>query len=223
VNDEQTCILVADGFPLPEDERSCGEIHESLRRMMASSAKPHLLLEDLNALVWRQFSKRPLIAAQALLLDSRQGTVTACRAGGGKPLKINARGDTDQIALPSAIVIGFSRGSAFEATLNEMPLPIEENDTLLVYSAGITDALGGGNETRAFEAIQRETALAYREDRPTGSPLPNVVQRISDRLYEGGARDRAAIWIRCLPSTATPQAEAEQDRRFSLEGRESRR
>lgn len=222
VSDEKTCILMADGFPLSEDESSCAEIREGLGRLVAVSTEPSLLLQGLNALVWRHFSKRPLIAAQALLLDSRQGSVTACRAGGGKPLKINSRGDTHQLTLPSAIVIGFSRGSAFEATLNEMRLPVEEDDTLLVYSAGITDALGGGDETRALDAIRRETAIAYRESRSVGLPLPGMVQKITDRLHGGEARDRAAIWIRRLPCTATPREEAEQDPWSSFETRRNR-
>jgi len=224
VSETQTCILMADGFHVSPDERTSAGIREGLRCLMAAGTDPRLLLRDLNSLFWKHLGGRPLIAAQALLLDSLHGTVTACLAGGDKPLKISALGDTDRIALPSGIVLGFSRGVAFESTLKEMLLPVGGNEALLVYSTGMIDALGSGDPKRAFAAIRRETAIAYHDNRAASSPLPGVVQRLSARLHasEGEARDRAAIWIRCLPTSHVQKSTIAEIPAPSRQGRGSR-
>ena len=50
------------------------------------------------------------------------------------------RNDTAQRLKPSGMGLGLSRGKHFEDTLDELIIDLNENDTIVLYTDGITEA-----------------------------------------------------------------------------------
>ena len=216
LDDFRTGILLAEGFRKGvADEQVCTDIRKQMRALLASSASPRKLISDLNALFYEKFRGKPLITAQALVLDSHLGSLTSCLAGGMKPLRLSATGAVEEIELPSGIVLGFSRSQVFEASLRERRLPVAAGDTVLIPSYSLATALGNGQETQALPEIRHEVARAFLENPDSSSPLLKAQDRLAARI-SGKATvpmDRAAIWIRCLQEkqASTGQTSVQSD------------
>jgi len=221
LDDTRTGILLAEGFRKgTADEQVGKDIREQMRALLVSSVSPSSLISELNALFYEKFRGKPLITAQALVLDSDTGTITSCLAGGMKPLRLSATGDVDEIALPTGIVLGFSRSQVFESSLREMRLPVAAGETLLISSYGLATALGDGQETQALAEIRREVARTFLENPCSSSPLLKAQDRLKDRIAVMASvpMDRAAIWIRRLQekpdSTGLPTARSDLLEKF---------
>jgi len=213
VDESRTVVLLAEGFRHEEDEDSCAEIRERIRRLMARDSDPERLLRGLNGLFLEHFRGRPVIAAHALLLDSARGTITGGLAGGVKPLKVSAGGDAIPVAISTALVLGFTRGAPFDSTVRESVLPIGAGETLVLGSRGLMEDLGDGDAERALSVIGQEMSIAVGAARAVASPLPVAVRRIADALppNDGAARDRAVLLIRCLAPGTAPLPEPEPE------------
>ncbi|MBN2489976.1 MAG: SpoIIE family protein phosphatase [Planctomycetes bacterium] len=201
----RTVMLLADGFR-PDDGRddTAVAVRAAMRELMDSGAEPRALIDALNTLFHEHFAGRPLITAHAVLVDSERPAITSCLAGGVRPIRIDALGDSEEIALPTGIVLGFSPAGVFKHTLQERVLPVGAGDSVLIFSHGLARTLGEGEEQRAFRRIRREMALAYHETRAPASPLLLARDRIAAAVQGAGeaATDRAAIWIRNLERRA---------------------
>ena len=110
-------------------------IFESLSKTIES---PRDILIKANEILKNTLDKRTFVSAAYGLIDIPEKQMRISRAGHCPILII--RDDTAQPVKPSGIGLGLSADKYFEENLDEIKINLEENDTIVLYTDGITEA-----------------------------------------------------------------------------------
>jgi sigma-B regulation protein RsbU (phosphoserine phosphatase) len=112
------------------------------RHLAAGGHRPAQTLRLLNQALARDNSCSLFVTLEHGLLDLRSGKVTFTTAGHPLPLVRRARGDIEQINMPSGRFLGIDN----EPKLAEVGFVLEPGETLIMYSDGCTEAFSGGGK-----------------------------------------------------------------------------
>lgn len=110
-------------------------IFESLSKMLLS---PKDLLAKANEILKVSLDKKNFVTAIYGVLDTNDGTVTLARAG-HTPVLLYREHCIDEIK-PAGIGLGLDFSSKFANNIEEIEIKLKENDILLLYTDGITEA-----------------------------------------------------------------------------------
>jgi len=110
-------------------------IFESLSKLIES---PKEILIKANDVLKRTLDSKTFVSAAYGIIDTGSGTMKISRAGHCPVLLIH--GDTASRVRPSGIGLGLSSMEKFESNLDEVNIKLEENDTIILYTDGITEA-----------------------------------------------------------------------------------
>jgi len=110
-------------------------IFESLAKTFLS---PKEILIRANDILKHTLDTRTFVSAAYGIIDLEKQQMKLARAGHCPVLLL--RGDTAQPVKPSGIGLGLSDEKQFEENLDEMTLMLKENDTIVLYTDGITEA-----------------------------------------------------------------------------------
>lgn len=110
-------------------------IFESLAKIIES---PKEILIKANSILKRALDRKNFVSAAYGLIDVQKETLHLSRAGHCPVLLVR---DNEAVNLrPSGIGLGLNFSSRFENTLEEIQLDLEENDLIVLYTDGITEA-----------------------------------------------------------------------------------
>lgn len=116
--------------------------------------QPREILIKANDILKRALDKKTFVSAAYGIIDIRHATATIARAGHCPILLI--RNNSAEHIRPVGMGLGLSNSSYFDSTLEEINLNLYENDLLVLYTDGITEAKNKDLEDfgeRKFEDI----------------------------------------------------------------------
>ncbi len=110
-------------------------IFESLSKTIES---PREILINANEILKGTLDSKTFVSAAYGVIDTNDGKMSFARAGHCPALFL--RSDTAENLRPSGIGLGLSNDKRFENALDEIKIDLDENDTIVLYTDGITEA-----------------------------------------------------------------------------------
>jgi serine phosphatase RsbU (regulator of sigma subunit) len=118
-----------------------------------SHSSPRALLLEVNRIISENLDSRSFITMTYAVIDTREGTMTYCRAGHtplvfmGGPGSPNGPGA--MVLTPSGMVVGLRFPGAsekFEELLEEHRIDLSIGDVIVLYTDGITEAMNSASD-----------------------------------------------------------------------------
>ncbi|HET9418736.1 MAG TPA: GAF domain-containing SpoIIE family protein phosphatase [Chthoniobacterales bacterium] len=160
VDDERLGVAIADvsgkGVPASLIMAICRSV---LRSQAAQNPSPADVLQKVNRQLYPDIKEDMFISMAYLVLDhAHNGTVTLARAGHDAPLLYKRSAQSVTRLKPPGMVLGIDSGSVFDRLTNDVAVPLERDDCLVLYTDGVTEAIDGeGNEfglERMMESVR---------------------------------------------------------------------
>jgi sigma-B regulation protein RsbU (phosphoserine phosphatase) len=164
VDDERLGVAIADvsgkGVPASLIMAICRSV---LRSQAAQNPSPADVLQKVNRQLYPDIKEDMFISMAYLVLDhAHNGSVTLARAGHDAPLLYKRSAQSVTPVKPPGMVLGIDSGSVFDRLTNEVAVPLERDDCLVLYTDGVTEAIDGeGNEfglERMMESVRASAA-----------------------------------------------------------------
>ena len=141
------------------------ECSSILRTLADQTTSPgELLYRTNNEFFKRIGATHRFVTLFLMIIDPRRGTAVYASAGHPPPLLVNPGADTGRWLKSEA---GYPLGIVYEASFSETEIALEAQDTIIIYSDGLTDAQNRENEMYGedrIEKILRATADETGED-----------------------------------------------------------
>jgi len=168
------------------------EIKGMMLQLTSLIYSPKKLLVRLNEKLYETLDRHIFVTMIYGVLDIPDRKFTFARAGHNSLLRIGVNGNT-RFFTPSGIGLGLDRGLLFEKQLEEIQMPLNRNDALLLYTDGVSEAMnrqkeefgedrllqvaGQGLHRSALEIRRHiETALEeFRDEMPLSDDLTLVI------------------------------------------------
>jgi len=147
-------------------------IFESLSKTIE---RPKDILINANEILHRTLDRKNFISAAYGLIDLKKETVSISRAGHCPILLV--RNNIVENLRPAGIGLGLNFGSQFVDSLEEIELKLEENDTIVLYTDGITEAKN--KEMEDFGSIQFEQILIDNSNENADEVSNKVIQAVT--------------------------------------------
>ena len=147
-------------------------IFESLCKTLS---RPKEILINANEILLTTLDKKTFVSAAFGVLDLNQNTLHLARAGHCPLLMVR-----DGIATnlkPSGIALGISESDFFSETLEEISLDLKEQDILVLYTDGITEAKNSDLED--FGESKFETIILENSNREPDEISSCVIQQVT--------------------------------------------
>jgi sigma-B regulation protein RsbU (phosphoserine phosphatase) len=185
VDNERLGVAIADvsgkGVPASLIMAICRSV---LRSQAAQNPSPADVLQKVNRQLYPDIKEDMFISMAYLVLDhAHNGSVTLARAGHDAPLLYKRAAQSVTLLKPPGMVLGIDSGSVFDRLTNEVAVPLERDDCLVLYTDGVTEAIDGeGNEFGLERMVESVRASA------TNGAAAIVTQLIDDVRSFVGAR-----------------------------------
>jgi phosphoserine phosphatase RsbU/P len=112
-----------------------------LRSQAPQNASPADVLKAVNRQLYPDIKEDMFISMAYLVVDHSTGVVTIARAGHDAPLLYRRGPQTVELMKPPGMVVGIDSGSVFDRITNDFTIPMAEDDCLVLYTDGVTEAL----------------------------------------------------------------------------------
>jgi sigma-B regulation protein RsbU (phosphoserine phosphatase) len=177
VDDQHLGVAIADvsgkGVPASLIMAICRSV---LRSQAADNISPSDVLKKVNRQLYPDIKEDMFISMAYLILDHAHNSVTLSRAGHDAPLLYKRETQAVTTLKPPGLVVGIDSGSVFDRLTNDVNVPLERDDCLLLYTDGVTEALDAdGTEFGLERTMQAVQASA-------GSGAPGIITRVIDDL-----------------------------------------
>lgn len=196
LGDGRTMVVIAD---VSGHNLASGMVMVSARATLCALAPkfedPALLFDELEASIYRDLTRfeRFITAASVTLRDGSR-RVEIVNAGHNPLLWYHAADRTVQVLPSEDTILGFLPGSRHR----ERVIDVEPGDVLLLYTDGITEAIGRNGEM--FGENRLISSLVGLADRDAAGILAGVFEEVSRFRGEGSRDDdMTATVIRALP------------------------
>ena len=125
-------------------------IFESLSKTIES---PREILIKANQILQRTLDRKSFVSAAYGVIDLEEEKVQLARAGHCPILLL--RNDYAENLRPSGLGLGLDFSSRFSETLDEVEINLKENDTIVLYTDGISEAKNSKNEDFGDSQFQK--------------------------------------------------------------------
>jgi len=136
-----------------------------LRSQAQNQHSPAAALQQVNAQLFPDIKEDMFISMAYAVIDEKTGHLTLCRAGHDAPLLYSAKEKTVTKINPPGMALGIDSGGVFNRVTGDFSLALEQNDCLVLYTDGVTEALnsqgdefGMANVIKAIQASASEGA-----------------------------------------------------------------
>jgi phosphoserine phosphatase RsbU/P len=132
-----------------------------LRSQATQNPPPGEVLKKVNRQLYPDIKEDMFISMAYIILDHARNGVTLARAGHDAPLLYKRETQTVASLKPPGLVLGIDSGSVFDRMTNDVNVPLERGDVLVLYTDGVTEALDAeGYEFGVERMIQSVRASA---------------------------------------------------------------
>jgi sigma-B regulation protein RsbU (phosphoserine phosphatase) len=177
VDDDRLGVAIADvsgkGVPASIIMAICRSV---LRSQAAGNPSPADVLQKVNRQLYPDIKEDMFISTAYVILDHAHNAVTLCRAGHDAPLHYQHRTQTITPLKPPGMVVGIDSGSVFDRITSDFVLTLEQDDCLLLYTDGVTEALDANGDEFGFDRMVE----CVRASAASGAPA--LIARIIDEL-----------------------------------------
>jgi phosphoserine phosphatase RsbU/P len=126
-----------------------------LRSQAPQTSSPAAVLEAVNRQLYPDIKEDMFISMAYLVLDHKSGSVTLARAGHDAPLLYRRAQQSVEVIKPPGMALGIDSGSVFDRVTNDLAIPLERDDCLVLYTDGVTEALDANGDEFGFERMQQ--------------------------------------------------------------------
>ncbi len=177
VDEDRLGVAIADvsgkGVPASLIMAICRSV---LRSQAPENTSPSEVLKKVNRQLYPDIKEDMFISMAYLILDHRRATVNLSRAGHDAPLLYRAAtGELDQIK-PPGLVLGIDSGSVFDRITNDLAVPLERDDCLILYTDGVTEALDASGDEFGLDRTMHSVQASARDGAPA------ILKRLIDDL-----------------------------------------
>ena len=138
-----------------------------LRALANMSDSPAFVLTQLNRLFYDNVKRGVFISMIYGIFDMDEGMLSLARAGHNPVVMRKPREHELQMINPRGLALGMEKGEAFERLIQEVKIPIQNNDLFVFYTDGFTEAMNTDKEEfgeERFEQSIEKYAAAGAED-----------------------------------------------------------
>jgi serine phosphatase RsbU (regulator of sigma subunit) len=130
------------------------------------------------------------------ILDTSTKTFSFARAGHNAILKLSQDGDHSFIT-PSGIGLGLTEGKKFEQNLQETSIELVQEELLIFYTDGITEAMNDRNEEYGEQRLLKTSILSKQK---SVTDIKNeILGSVDEFLGSCQAHDdQTMIVVKCL-------------------------
>ncbi|MGI8819846.1 MAG: PP2C family protein-serine/threonine phosphatase [Chthoniobacterales bacterium] len=175
IDSERLGVAIADvsgkGVPASLIMAICRSV---LRSQAPENASPSEVLKKVNRQLYPDIKEDMFISMAYLVLDHARATVTLSRAGHDAPLLYRAATGELTPIKPPGLVLGIDSGSVFDRIANDLAVPLERDDCLILYTDGVTEALDGNDDEFGPERMMESIRASAKEGAPA------VITRLID-------------------------------------------
>jgi sigma-B regulation protein RsbU (phosphoserine phosphatase) len=147
-----------------------------LRSQAPQTSSPAAVLEAVNRQLYPDIKEDMFISMAYLVLDHQSGSVTLARAGHDAPLLYRHAQQSIEPLKPPGMALGIDSGSVFDRITNDLAIPLERDDCLVLYTDGVTEALDANSDEFGMERMTQ----SVRASAPQGASA--ILTRLIDDL-----------------------------------------
>src|SRR6266403_974939 len=177
VDDERLGVAIADvsgkGVPASIIMAICRSV---LRSQATGNPSPADVLQKVNRQIYPDIKEDMFISMAYVILDHVHNTTLLSRAGHDAPLLYRRATETVTPVKPLGMVVGIDSGSVFDRITGDFALSLEQDDCLLLYTDGVTEALDANGDEFGFDRVVQ----CVRASAPSGAPA--IITRLIDEL-----------------------------------------
>lgn len=177
VDDDRLGVAIADvsgkGVPASIIMAICRSV---LRSQATGNPSPADVLQKVNRQIYPDIKEDMFISMAYVILDHARNSVLLSRAGHDAPLLYKRVTETVTPVKPLGMVVGIDSGSVFDRITNNFALSLEQDDCLLLYTDGVTEALDVNGDEFGFDRVVE----CVRASAPSGAPA--MITRLIDEL-----------------------------------------
>jgi len=112
-----------------------------LRSQAPQNPSPADVLKAVNRQLYPDIKEDMFISMAYLVVDLSVGSITLARAGHDAPLLYRRAQQTVEFIKSPGMVVGIDSGSVFDRITNDFAIRLEQDDCLILYTDGVTEAL----------------------------------------------------------------------------------
>jgi sigma-B regulation protein RsbU (phosphoserine phosphatase) len=177
VDDQHFGIVIADvsgkGVPASLIMAMCRSV---LRSQAPLNPSPADVLRKVNRQLFPDMKEDMFISMAYVILDHPANQVSLARAGHDAPLLYSARDKKVTKINPPGMALGVDSGSVFDRLTRNFTVNLEQNDCLILYTDGVTEALDQNGQEFGMDQMMQAVQTAA----PEGSPA--IVKRLTEDL-----------------------------------------
>jgi len=129
-------------------------VRSVMRAKVPSSSGPAEVLRDMNHFLYRYTEPELFVTMLMAVLDTRQRSLRVTRAGHEPLLHLPADKRDCRIIAPEGLALGMlDNGDLREADFEEVEIPLQPADLLVLFTDGITEARNVRNERFSTEGL----------------------------------------------------------------------
>lgn len=156
---------------------------------MKKNPKEVLYLSNSN--LWRTLDSKSFVTALFGNIDSKSGILTLARAGHVPALLIRDNQITE--ITPQGLALGMNYEKFFEEALEEVTLQLQENDLLVLFTDGVTEAQNAKRQEFGREALKR--IILQTADKPVDIIAKKILEEITVFSEESPQHDDITMVI----------------------------
>ncbi len=126
-----------------------------LRAEATGELSASTVLQAVNAQLYPDIREDMFISMAYVVLDRHSSEVRLCRAGHDAPLLFRAADKTITKINPPGMALGIDSGSVFNRVTGDFFLTLEQDDCLILYTDGVTEALDRQGMEFGMENLMR--------------------------------------------------------------------
>ncbi len=157
---------------------------------------PKEILTHVNRHLYSTLDRKSFISLILALFDTEKQTVTICRAGQTLPL-LCLNGHFEYLHT-AGLALGLVKGDLFASKLEEITVPFVENNTLIFYTDGVTEAHNNNEdqfgEDKLLSLVNSQNFISASE---TEAAICGAVIKFQGDLEQHD--DRTIVVVRAIP------------------------
>lgn len=136
---------------------------------------PKEVLIQANKILNKSLDKKTFVTAIYGVIDRKEGLLRFARCG--HPPLLNLREGKIEYSQPNGLGLGLDRGDTFARTIEEREIQLQDEDTIIVYTDGITEAKN--NEMADFGEQRLEDLIIAKNNGSIDSLSNEIMSAVS--------------------------------------------
>ncbi|MBL1212374.1 MAG: SpoIIE family protein phosphatase [Ignavibacteriae bacterium] len=167
------------------------KLQTMMRLHCRGGESPKEILINVNKELYNSIERNWFITASVALFDTEKKSLCYCRAGHTPLIILN--GEDKKVIQPQGIGLGLESGAVFNSSLEEIEIPINNNDMYVLFSDGVNETMNKSDELYGMERF--EEVLLKTSQMRAASALTNVLNSLDKFRLEQPHNDDITLVI----------------------------